>query len=258
MPMKCDDAPECVECFGFCWATQNEELLAKYVAYLLAGQAAFITKIVARGTPARAKLSKAALREFQKALQTPKKDELRWIRDGWLFQMISWVAVKMQAPAAVLRAPQPQSSAKGIDTLYIEFEGKSQRPRLTIGEDKATKHPRATIRDDVWPEFEAFERGDRDPELISEISALLAHTKSPQRAVDSALWKSERRYRVAITTVHGRTDNERARLFKGYRKRIPGPRNRRRADTFHVDLLRTWMDAFAKKVVANLKQMKVY
>jgi hypothetical protein len=257
MPLKCEDAPQCNECVGFCWLTKNEDALAGYVAQLLAGQAEFIEKIANGGSKPTLKLSKASLRSLRKALASGQPDELRWIRDGWLFQMISWIAVRMNEPNALLRAPHPQSSQKGIDTLYIERAGKKKALVLTIGEDKATKNPRTTIREEVWSSFAKFESKERDAELVSEVAALLKGEANAKALVEAALWTECRRYRVAITTEKGRTAAERKKLFKGYSKTVKGECVRRRADTFHIVKMRKWMDGFAKKVVAQLKTIGV-
>jgi hypothetical protein len=163
-------------------------------------------------------------------------------RDGWLFQMISWVAAKSSDPELLSRAPQPRSADKGFDGLLVEpAAGKNGTFHVILCEDKATTQSRNVIREDVWPSIRQLETGKRDPEILSELTTVLAASMSSQNAqsvVKDIAWKNARRYRVSVTVTPSRTqDSKRRALFKGYRRVAPGKCARRRGEMFPVDRL---------------------
>jgi len=43
-------------------------------------------------------------------------------RDGWVFQVISWIAAHREDDDALIRAPQMSKADKGLDGLMIQFE----------------------------------------------------------------------------------------------------------------------------------------
>ena len=93
-----------------------------------------------------------------------------------------------------------------------------------------------------------MEAGKRDNLLAAKVSTLLDSRPDlhPDQAIRQVFWKQARAYRVAITVddVHGNA-NGRRRLFKGYYKTVSGNVSRRRAETLHLDDLRSWMDRIA-------------
>ena len=89
---------------------------------------------------------------------------------------------------------------KGLDGLMIEFDDDCIA-QVVICEEKATEHPRQKIKSQVWPEFEHFETGVRDNELIASVTSLLEKSNDPHpdQTVADILWKEKRAYRVAVT-----------------------------------------------------------
>jgi hypothetical protein len=113
-----------------------------------------------------------------------------WQRDGWVFQIISWIAANQQKNGAVVAPPHIFHAHKGFDGLQLELskDGKAITA-VVIFEDKATEDPRGTIRDDVWPEIAKLENGERLAELTHEVTGLLERQQQafPGLDVDDAI-----------------------------------------------------------------------
>lgn len=247
-------------CDGSEWVVADRDALAEHVARIAVGQYRHVAKILL-GEGATA----AAITQSAKAdaitLLTRKKDEEPWHRDGWLFQAISWIAAH-SASGVAIRAPHLIKAHKGFDGLKLELSDAGEVTAVIIFEDKATEHPRDTIREKVWPGIAKLEQGERTNELSQEVSSLLeAQLKTfPELDVDAAvqqiIWKEARRYRIAITVdkPHS-TAKKRKGLFKDYDTYAPGDITRRGAETMCLPDLRPWMQTFADKVIAKIKAL---
>lgn len=187
-----------------------------------------------------------------------------WHRDGWIFQVISWVAaLQVQSAQTATASPHIFKAHKGFDGLQLEL-GTDQKSiiAVVIFEDKATTDPRKTIREDVWPAIEGFEQGKRVGELTSELTSLLEAQQSKfpdldvDAVIDTVVWQDARRYRVSITTGSTHASNaDREGLFGGYDTMAGGDLVRRKAESMHFDDLRDWMEKFAAKVNAKIDEI---
>src|SRR5690606_27530003 len=247
-------------CHGWSWTIDDEDLLAEHVARIVLGQFRHIAKILnGAGVPGPAVSTEQAIAAIKQLTLAVGEDP--WHRDGWLFQAISWIAAHQQPSASLTRMPHIRKADKGFDGMQLELnEAGTSVTAVVIFEDKATDRARDTIRDDVWPGIEALEKGERLNELSQEVSGMLdAHaTAHPEFDLDSAianiLWQDARRYRVSITIGDTHNNSEaRAKLFKGFDKFAPGSAARRRADTIHLPVMRSWMASFAARVIVKIK-----
>jgi hypothetical protein len=229
-------------CEGSEWVVSDEDALAEHVARIAVGQYRHVAKILL-GEGATA----AAATQWAKAdaitLLTLKKDEEPWHRDGWLFQAISWIAAH-NASGVAIRAPHLIKAHKGFDGLKLELNDAGEVTAVIIFEDKATEHPRDTMRN-VWLGIAKLEQGQRTNELSQEVSSLLeAQLKTfPKLDVDAAVqqivWKEARRYRIAITVDKPHSTAEKRKgLFKDYDTHAPGDIARRGAETMCLPDLR--------------------
>ncbi|MFM0363054.1 hypothetical protein [Paraburkholderia sediminicola] len=238
-------------CHGNTWVVADELVLAQQIARVALGQSRHVQKILAGaalGVPSTTKNAAEGAIE----LLSVAKGEDPWHRDGWMFQVLSWVAAHRAAPSGIIRAPHMILAHKGFDGLQLEVE-KGKVKAAIIFEDKATDNARATIRDDVWPEFSALEAGDRENVLTAEVTALLATQPNvdPDVAIETVIWKNVRQYRVSITVGDTHSDEAgRRRLFKGYDQVAAGENQRRRGETLHINNLRKWMQALADQAIA--------
>lgn len=175
-------------------------------------------------------------------------------RDGFLFQLIMWLAAHMDLDEGDLVAlPHTQASAKGQDSIVVHV-GTGAEIALSICEDKATQRPRDTVRSQVWPEIQDYESGGRRDELRSNIIATLGVGGVPeteaQRLVREMSWEGKCRYRVRVTIDRVRGQH----VFRGFDEIVNGGSERRRGETFKVHELRTWMASFATKVELELRR----
>lgn len=256
-------------CFGHAWTIENPGLLADAVAQLVLGSSLHADWILA-GEEAPPRIVRPQTVRKQIALLTldfegaDRQRAMRYLRDGWIFQFISWIAAtKAAADGELVRAPHPQPADKGLDGLLIQrCPEDGHWTRLVICEDKATEDARRTIHEDVWPDLGCFERYERDELVVQEVSTLLAQAAAPAAVLDavSALAQEAYCYRVAITITDTHADESgRRRLFKDYDITVPGPDVvRRRGETFLcLPDVRNWMDQFCGEVVARLRPLSV-
>lgn len=244
-------------CHGSSWAVADEDELARQIAIVAIGQSRHVERILAGahlGPPmTTGSAAEAAIRMLTIAGNDPSH------RDGWMFQVISWIAAHRAAPGGLIRTPQMRLADKGFDGLQLELDTTNQTVTAAIlFEDKATVNPRDTIRDEVWPDFSKLESGDRDNVLTAEVIALLRTRPSvdPDRAIQNAIWNAARHFRVSITigAIHASAAG-RERLFRGYDEVAGGAARRRRAEVFEVENLRGWMAQLAAKAIRAIEEM---
>jgi len=248
-------------CHGWTWTILDENALARQVAQVALGQYRHVATILAGAGITDGAADHDQIDDAIE-LMSVGVDEDPWHRDGWIFQTISWIAAHQDGAGTATRPPHIIKAHKGFDGLQLELstDGKAVIG-VTVFEDKATEHPRKTVRDDVWPGIQALERGQRRAELNHETTALLDAQRADHpgldvdQAISKILWKDARRYRVSITIgdTHHKNDKARSRLFKGYDDIAPGDLSKRRAETLYIKELRTWMKAFAERVVVHIK-----
>jgi len=240
-------------CHGHTWVVPDLVDLADQLASVALGQSFHVERILA-GTGIRpvATSTNAA----KSGIQLLTADTDPWHRDGWMFQVMSWIAAHAAAPAGLIRGPQMIHADKGFDGLKLEVDQSSGIvTAAVIFEDKATENPRSTIRDEVWATFESLEGGAQENVLTAEVATLLANQKKidADLAIQNIIWKTARHYRIAVTVSDTHASEEgRAKLFKGYDTIAKGQIQRRRAETFHVKELRKWMQALADTAIDRI------
>ncbi|MBV7553083.1 hypothetical protein KW841_12085 [Pseudomonas sp. PDM28] len=256
MPISLEYYDHPTLCHGQVWTITDENLLAEQIARVALGQSRHVQKIIAGtnvGTPA----SRASAAQGAIGLLTVPSGEDPWHRDGWIFQVISWIAAQKADPGALIRPPQMIHALKGFDGLRLELND-GEVVAATIFEDKATDDARKTVRDLVWPEFKLLDQGDRENVLVAEVVALLETNREvdPDLAIENIIWKNVRHYRVSITVgKYHSTSTGRVKVFKGYDKVIEGKVSKRGGEIFYVEHLRPWMSSLAEKSIAHIKIM---
>lgn len=247
-------------CHGWRWEIADKADLARKVAMVSLGQYRHVAQILAEIDKKPPPTRKAAAAAAIKRLTVADGGD-PWHRDGWVFQTISWIAVHLTEKGVIARAPHPIEAHKGFDGIQLRLDqnGKSVTA-VVIFEDKATEHPRKTVRTEVWDGISALENGERMPELIHDATTVLEAQQrifpglNVDEAIETILWEEVRYYRVSITTsgTHAK-DKARKKLFKGFDLVAPGEVARRRADTMHFDDLRAWMEEFCKATIAQIE-----
>ena len=259
MPIQLAPVPTNPLFSGYTWTLQDEDELARLVALVFLGRFLHVEKILSKLKPNSVFL-KADAAEEVKAKLTVKAGQDPWHRDGLLFQAISWIAAHKASSTgtSVFSLPHQIPAHKGFDGLQIDLDKKRRLIGLIVFEDKATDNPRATIKNDVWPELELLHKDGRQTELMQEMTALLqrAQVADPDDVIEGIVWKKIRRFRVSITGAVGHdTEPQLSKLFKGYDQIIPGKNVAvRRGEVICFSDLRPWMRQFAKKVRTAVDQ----
>ena len=243
---------------GTDWTVSDEGSLAELIARVALGQYSHVLKVLEETdnieyAPTRNSIQ-GAIRKL-----TPAHYEYPWQRDGWVFQVIAWIAANLQAPNDPKAPPHIRLADKGFDGLHLKLNVHDDVERVVICEEKATTSPRTTIKQKVWPEFNDFEKGLREPELVSEATTLLYQYRhiNPEKAIAEIFWEDARSYRISITiSDKENSENGRKKLFKGYEEIVLGKNvKRRRAETYHNADIRKWIDDLSNEAIACLNDM---
>ena len=243
---------------GYDWSIDDDDRLAELVAFVALGQYRHVQRVLAETNCGKAASAETALEGARQLLKVSKGAD-PFHRDGWLFQVMAWIAAHLQGQASLIAPPHMQHTETGFDGLHVHIDKGTQMVRsVVICEEKATKRPRREIRDSVWKEFASLEKGERDHLLTAEVSTLLATRPDldADQAVKKIIWKEARAFRVAITVGNTHGDEAgRKRLFRGYCETVPGEVSRRRAETLRLADLRCWMKHIARKALRAAEKM---
>jgi hypothetical protein len=188
-----------------------------------------------------------------------KREKRIELRDGLLFQHISWIAARLRFPKAHLTPPHPRPADKGFDGVLIEYNDAGDGlERLVISEDKASTDPRPLIRTQIWPELEKIVAGHRDGEIMHSITALLDRTVGVdhEHILEGVAWSRIRQFRILVTSPEAEAkDGSYRHLFKGYDDRAPDPIEGRMAEVMPLTDVRAFLDGLAEDVKAALEKL---
>ncbi|MEH6740963.1 MAG: hypothetical protein V7695_20815, partial [Sulfitobacter sp.] len=156
---------------GTSWSIKDEKALARLIAHVALGQSRKIAHVLTELDEKPKNAPSSSFKGARKLLKAKTQDDI-YHRDGWMFQIISWIAAHIENPDRIIRTPHMIWADKGLDGLIVEMNG-DETTAIVICEEKATKNTRKTIREKVWPEFADFETGARDNELVAAVTTLL-------------------------------------------------------------------------------------
>lgn len=238
---------------GCTWSVPSVDELANAIAIIAVGQALHVANILHVAGLAAKPTTKGAVKGAIKLLSSSGNI---MHRDGWMFQVMSWLAAQLRTPGALMNTPHMIHAHKGLDGLQVSIDKTEKVTAVILFEDKATENPRSMVRNKVWPEFKEFEAGENEHLVAAEVTQLLkgAGHSDPQQAVADIMWTQVRRYRLSITDKQS-TDQSQANLFKGYEENVPGGVERRRAEVFEVIDLRKWMDDLAEAAIKKAEAL---
>ncbi|WBL43555.1 hypothetical protein PBT90_02465 [Algoriphagus halophytocola] len=240
----------------------NYQMLVEQVGYLMLGKHRHVASILAAKNGNSSSSTDKIINRAQRQLQI-KSTEERYKRDGWLFQMMTWISIRIEYNGVKVysQAPHDNPAQHGIDGLSIILTSNNKIKSIIIEEDKYTENPRPTIKNQVWPEFKLFEKGEFDSQLVSRTSILLAHLSDDEinEIIENDIYKSTKRiYRAGITPLDtAKTPKKRKKLFKGYDGCVSGiDHGRRQALTFSQTDIRKWMDDFSLEIYDFLEKQR--
>jgi hypothetical protein len=266
-PLRIAPVPIDEHCVGDRWSAEDEAQLAALIALVAMGQASHAAHILRALLPAAPAFTNVDLQREAKIRLTVQDDDAtprtgypKVQRDGFIFEVISWIAARQSyGERALLRDPHVSATSQGIDGLMLELaEDKSKVTMTTVFEDKCTTRPRETFTQKVIPGFLEHHRNKRSAEVVAAASVLLRTTGI---ADDSAAGLSEavmdrkaRRYRASFALpATGDSQTARAKLFKGYDVLEGIPAAQRVGASLIVNgELREWFAALALRATTYL------
>ncbi|APX90371.1 hypothetical protein BV394_12055 [Brevirhabdus pacifica] len=201
---------------------------------------------------------------------TPKeKDQAKnrtrtaiWHRDGLLFQHLSWIVARRAAPQAYMTSPHVRQADKGFDGFIIEFdETHSRLERIILCEDKASEDPRPLITKSVWKEISEIRRGDRDDEILADLTTLLKgvpdlDNEAKEEVVDAIFWENVRQFRVSVATSEDhRSADGFDHILRGFETIAPGPITSRMGGVIAFGNVRQGLENLAKEVAEKVREI---
>ena len=258
MPLKFRPISDKPHWAGSRWVIADDDQLADMVARVALGQSRYVRRVLRETGFESPDPKETELAGAIKLLTATDPDE-PWHRDGWLFQVMSWIAANLQSPKGLIAPPHMIHAHKGFDGIHLRLDPKThQVTSVIICEEKATDNARQMVRDRIWKEFEEMQQGERDNELLAEVTRLLESGKDldVDKAIGEIIWKDHRAYRIAVT-IDDSHDNVKGygKLFKGYADVVDGDIGRRRAEVLYLKNLREWMDEIATKAIKKAKKL---
>lgn len=258
-------------CSGDRWSVQDEAQLARLIAIIAMGQAAFAAHILKELLPAAPGFVHDDLRREAKVRLTVQEDGRKprtgypqWQRDGFIFEAISWIAARQNhGERALLKDPHVSTTSQGLDGLMIELsDDKANIVMTTVFEDKCTDNPRKTFLEKVIPALLESHENKRSAELVASASVLLRMAgidhAAAARLAAGVMDRNQRRYRTAfaLTKKHD-SQEERQKLFKGY-DALSGITAKQRvgASLIVSGQLREWFDVLALQAIGYLDELE--
>ena len=164
-------------CKDYEFTIADENQLVEYVALLCLGHCDHVTNIIRALEPDEENPDEKAIKSLIKDLEAAETDEF-WKNKvhGWLFQMMSWIALSEQhkADRFLQHYPHSQPAMQGIDGIAITLTDDGCIDRIIITEDKCTTNPRGKITSQVWKEWDDTEDGEKNNAIFQQIQSLFA------------------------------------------------------------------------------------
>lgn len=245
----------------------DKHQLAEWIAVMMLGQYGHIYMIIEKLSPEETPSNNELIDYMLTKLNVPKdNDTLIEHRDGWLFQMISWIALNIKLHtdypdcAIHMVAPHDAPAKHGIDGLAMVVTADKKIGRIVITEDKCTTGPRSFVRDKVLPEFADYEKHVYDNKLTSELTQFVNPAIYPDLyiALSPSFANHENwTYRIGITRkdCHD-SEKGRKKLFEGYDSTVNGNIVRRKGASINLPELRAWMQDLSDCVATILQSKK--
>jgi hypothetical protein len=244
----------------------DEDLLAEYVGNIILGHYTHVKRIInALSTiplaPNNTEIDMAIEKlSYKDPVTYPNTNEKR---DGWVFQIISWLALFIEENDRNFYCQQPHDAPAqhGLDGIGIKLNDSFEIEKIIITEDKCTENHRVVIPK-IWNEFRDFELGTFNNKLVSRISALIETLDGGnvlEANRNNIYVNSLRRYRVGVNRNDNYQDVPKRRnaLFKGYETCVEGSEPHRRfGATMYSNDIRGWMETFCQKVIHYLNTQK--
>lgn len=249
------------ECIAFDLTISDYDLLVKLIVEVTLGKATHVSKILNLNRATTESIRESAHRSALEFF-TPTKNNETFHRDGWMFQVISWISTLSEPGKVFSRVPHMRKHQSGIDGFSLILNDElNQIDHAMIYEEKATNNPRKHFYSSVIPELIKFESGIEESIITSEILAFedkLSHIDIEAAAGD-LLVNRKIRYRISLTSenkFHNSKDGKKG-LFNGYKDAVAGDDQRRIGVLMYNNDVRLWFDKLAQDCKQYLDQLIV-
>jgi hypothetical protein len=264
MPLTITPTPVQPHCLGELWTVNDVDQLAEVCAQILIGRAFHAANILNGVLPPGAPpVIAAALKENLRKELHPANDPGIWHRDGLLFEIICWVAVRITATAnEAIADPHLKATNQGTDCVKVTVDPATRTLiRATIYEYKCTTNWRQMFADSVISAFKEYVTGKRDNQLAQSAIALLQSFDftSDERgaAYDQLIQQRPLAFQASLTVApNGFTAAQRLALFNGY-DAIAGNVAIRAGNTFPLNDVRQWFAGFSELVWVRIEALDV-
>lgn len=240
----------------------DQAVLAQWVAQLLLGNSLHISRVIEG-------LDSKAVNQRDKAIDSiinRLKTYGVYKRDGWLFQMISWIALNIKLHnehglgKVFMNAPHTAPAQHGIDGFSLVIDDEKQIKYIVLCEDKCSENARDIITSQIFPEFIEFEEGKYDNRVLAEVSSIIRGEDGGvllQSIQDDIVNNKYWTYRIGITRQEDHDCKDgREKLYKDYDTKVTGDISRRDAASVNLDDVRAWMASFSQMVIKELESKK--
>lgn len=258
------------DCIGERWVVADLNELAAFVAIVAMGQASQAAHILEELIPATPAFSTSDLRNeaivkltIQKTPSTPRTGYPKIQRDGYIFEIVSWLAAKTYyGNDVLLKNPHISATTQGLDGFMLELNpSKSDILSTTVFEDKCSDHPRKTFLQSVIKTFQDRNDNLRSAEIIDAAGTLLSGaglSSGAAAALSAAVTdKSKRNYRAAfsVSSTHDSLASRQA-LFANF-DRVTGIDASQRIGASFVSPgdMRTLINEIATKAIAYIHSL---
>lgn len=270
-PLQCLSCEIDEHCVGERWLPTNENELAALIAIVAMGQASQASYILQVLVPAEPAYSFDQLRDEAKIKLTvqatpgkPRTGYPKWQRDGFVFEVISWIAAKITyGDQALLKNPHVSATTQGLDGLMIQLNGaKDAVESSTVFEDKCTDDPRDMFLAKVVPGFLDRHQNLRSAEIIDAAGALLRIAgmadKDAARLSAAVTEIAKRKYRAAFSLPPNfDTLDARQSLFADYDRIENITAEQRIGASFITPTdMRDWIAELADKAIEYLDNLE--
>ncbi|WP_406649232.1 hypothetical protein QEZ52_07930 [Aliisedimentitalea scapharcae] len=269
-PLHCQDCDIDDNCIGERWVPDNYDELAALIAIVAMGQAIQASHILRELAPAEPAYSFDELRAEAKVKltvqDTPEKPRTgypKWQRDGFVFEVISWIAAKITyGDQALLKNPHVSATSQGLDGLMLQLNGEQDAVvSSTVFEDKCTDDPRNTFLAKVVPGFLDRHQNLRSAEIIDAAGALLRIAGLAEKDaahLSAAVTEiAKRKYRAAFSLPPDfDTLAARQSLFSDYDRIQSITAEQRIGASFITPIdMRDWIAELADKAIEYLENL---
>lgn len=245
-------------CTDYEFQVEEKEKLAELVAKLCLGQCSHVSNVIKELEPDYPNADEYTINSTIQYLDLTGKDSKYIYKvHGWLFQMMSWLALSIQHKddRFLQHYPHSQPAMQGIDGIAITLNEDGGVDSIIVTEDKCTDNPRNTITTQVWDEFDKMESGIKNAAIYQQLQTLFRNDEDFHRIQNDVYNRNYRQYRIGITRDNSHnSDAGRLSLYEGYESHVTGDNVARRTGaSTNIDGLRAWMEDLRLKVIEVLK-----